>query len=228
MKWVAAPMILSLSVTGTQARPALDAEDRADLRCIAAFAIIGYDQQRGAPGADAMPDLSVRGPRVSEVVRARLARERGLSADQTDEQVMRAIKALQDQAVASPDPQAFAGSLVEGCIARMASRVPPPAEPAMLRCAALSSIAYQDMLSSTGQTDAATGMAVLAAVLENEARKELRAQGKSGAESDVALGLEREAIARTNPDDRARVLRNGEELKQCMEMVKPPKGEVAH
>jgi hypothetical protein len=98
----------------------------------------------------------------------------------------------------------------------------------MVRCAALAAVANQDLRARDGQSDAATGMAMLAAVLESEARKELRAAGKTEAEGDAALGLERETVAATRPDDSERVTRNGEELRLCMEMVKPPSGESPH
>lgn len=209
------------------ASPSFSADDQADLRCVAALAIAAHEQQRGAPGWTDFPDLSLSAPRLAGLVTGRIGKAHGFRPEAVRAQALSAIKALQDASATATEPEAQAQDLTRTCLARLAPLDPPPAEPGMLRCAALSSIAYQDMLARDGQTNETTAMAVLASVLEGEARKELRASGRSNAESDTALGLERETIAQTQPEDTARVYRNGEELRLCMEMVKPPKGDAA-
>jgi hypothetical protein len=227
MKRLFLPLLIGLVPTPGAARD-YTAGERQELRCVAAFALVAYDQQRGAPGWDGLPDLTVRGAHFSDVVRARLAKGRGHDDEAIKAAVRNQISQLQAEAIAAENPQAITHDVVHDCLA-LADRIdPPPAEPTMLRCAALSAVAYQDLQARDGQSEATTAMAMLAAVLESEARKELRAASKSGPESDAALGLEREAIAATRPDDSARVNRNGEELRLCMGMVKPPSGDSPH
>lgn len=227
MKRLLLPLSLCLIPAPAVAR-GFTSEETQDLRCVAAFALVAYDQQRGAPGWEGLPDLTVRGAHFTDVVRARLAKASGQGDDAIKSAVQKQIGLLQEEAVAAKDPQAMTQPLVHDCMARADRIDPPPAEPSMVRCAALSAVAYQDLRARDGQSDATTAMAMLAAVLESEARKELRAASKSGPESDAALGLEREAIASTRLDDSERVNRNGEELRLCMGMVKPPSGDSPH
>lgn len=224
MKRILLPLLISLMPAPAAARD-FTAGERHELRCVAAFALVAYDQQRGAPGWDGFPDLTVRGAHFSDVVRARLAKASGQEDDAIKAAVRTQIGQLQEDAVKAEDPQRMTQALVRDCLAQADRIDPPPAEPTMLRCAALASVADQDLRARDGQSDAATAMAMLAAVLESEARKELRAAGKTGPESDTALGLERETVAATRPEDSERVNRNGEELRLCMGLVKPPSGE---
>jgi hypothetical protein len=228
MKRTLLPLLLcTIPGPAAAARDFTPAETQ-ELRCVAAFALVAYDQQRGAPGWEGLPDLTVRGAHFSDRVRARLAKASGQADAAIKAAVRQQIGQLQEAAVKAADPQALTHGLVRDCLA-MADRIdPPPAEPTMLRCAALAAVAHQDLRAQSGQSDATTAMAMLSAVLDSEARKELRAAGKTGPESDAALGLEREAVATTRPDDSERVTRNGEELRLCMGMVKPPSGDSPH
>lgn len=227
MKWMLLPLSLCLIPAPAAARD-FTKDEMQDLRCVAALALVAFDQKRGAPGWEGFPDLTVRGAHFADVVRARLASDSGQDDEAIKSAVHQHIAHLQEEAVKAEDPQTLTQGIVRDCMARAERIDPKPAEPSMLRCAALAAVADQDLRARDGQSDAATGMAMLAAVLESEARKELRAAGKTEAEGDTALGLEREAVAATRPDDSERVTRNGEELRLCMEMVKPPTGESPH
>ncbi len=228
MKQSFLPLLLCLLPSPATAARAFTPEETKDLRCVAALALVAFDQERGAPGWEGFPDLTLRGAHFADVVRVQLARASGHNDGEIKSAVRAQIARLQEEAVAAKDPQASAHGLVRDCMVRADRIDPPPAEPSMLRCAALAAIAHQDLRARDGPNDAVTAMAMLAAVLESEARKELRAGGKTGPESDAALGHERESVAQTAPDDRERVTRNGEELRLCMGLVKPPSGDSPH
>lgn len=210
------PVLLAPALASA-APPPLDR--KAELRCVATLALVAYDQQRSAPGWDGFPDLTRRGAHFAGVVQRRLSP--ALSEDGYRKAVRAEIEALQAEAVKADDPELLAHGAARECMALADAIDPPPVEPSTARCAALSAIAYQDMKAKVGETNEATAMMVLASVLDSEARKEWRTAGKTEAENDVLMGVEREAVAKTSPDDAEAVYRNGEELKLCMASVRP-------
>jgi hypothetical protein len=207
--------------------PNLSKNEREQVHCVAMLAILANDQQRGAPGWEGLPDVSSRGRHFADLVVARVMKDRAMTQDEVRALVVSDVKALQIDSVEgriSPDD---AHREASSCITVMDTVNPIIPEPSMMRCAALSAVARDDLKTEQGPSGPALGMAMLASVLDSEARKELIVKEKTEAESDVLMGLEREKVAATAPDDTEAVYRNGEELRQCMTMVKPAKSEAS-
>jgi hypothetical protein len=95
----------------------------------------------------------------------------------------------------------------------MTAVAPPLPPPSPAQCAGLMTLLADDARRREGMSKTATGLTRLASLLENRARTELGATGKSGAEIDRALTLAREAIDAqpgTAPD-----------IEACMELARP-------
>jgi hypothetical protein len=222
---IAALLVTSAPVSA--APPRLPQADQRQVHCVAMMAILANDQQRGAPGWEGLPDVSSRGRHFSDLVVARIMKDHGMGQDAVRALVVNDVKALQDLSAKGKISTDAAHREASSCIAVMDAVNPVIPEPSMLRCAALAAVARDDLKAEQGPSGPALGMAMLASVLESEARKEMRAQQKTEAEGDVLFGLERETIAATSPEDGEAVYRNGEALRQCMALVKPTKGEAS-
>jgi hypothetical protein len=207
--------------------PALSKGEREQVHCVAMLAILANDQQRGAPGWEGLPDVTSRGQHFADLVVAQVMKDRAMAQDDVRALVVEQVKALQVDSVEGRISTDEAHRQASACIAVMDKVNPVISEPSMLRCAALSSVARDDLKAEQGPSGPSLGMAMLASVLESEARKELIAQQKTEMEGDVLIGLEREKVAATSPEDVEAVFRNGEELRQCMAMVKPAKSEAS-
>lgn len=188
-------LIIALASTGVAASPPpLTKPQRTKIHCVAALALVANDQERGAPGHTSYPWIVERGQRYSDAVRAAIAKESGRSDELIRADIEGAIGVLQLRAINSANPEAETRPIIEKCLAVLDQFEPPPPEPSRVRCAAMVALAQSEVQAREGNSKAAKDLSSIAAILDNKARLELTASGKSGTEADTIIGLEREAI----------------------------------
>lgn len=193
LRWIVPALLLVPAPVGA-ARTPLGSDQQARVRCVAVLAIVANEQQRGAGGWDEYPPLAARGAKFSDRVASGLIRGNGRSRDEARDEVLAQVAALQSESATSADgPTAFRDQ-VKPCIIMLDAEVPPPRSPTLPQCAAALNLAYEDEKAHQGMSKAARTLAVFAAVLEGRARDEMKAAGRTEAESDIAIGLEKEQL----------------------------------
>ncbi len=193
LRWVALALILAPLPVRAAPR-ALAASELEQLRCVAVLAIVANEQQRGSAGWQDVPPLAARGAkyadRVTEaLIKAKVRTSAGVSAD-----ILAQIAALQSEASASGDAASFLREKSGPCIALLDAAIPPAQPPTLPQCAAALAMAYEDEIKNQGMTKSARTLSIFAALLDRRARDALQAEGKTQAESDVIIGLEKEKL----------------------------------
>jgi hypothetical protein len=191
------------------APPPLSAQHQQQLRCVALLAIVAGEQERRTAAALELPPLARDGARFAQVTGDAV-----VATGRTREQVRDLILAEVAAAQKAAGPQGTLPIDEARACATLANQVAPaPPPPGAVQCAGLMKLAADDVRRREGMSKSATDLITLAAVLENRARTELRAQGRTDAEGDRALGLAREAIQKA-PD-------SAPDLESCVELAKP-------
>lgn len=199
-------MLLALA-----AAPApITADQHQRLRCVAILAIVAGEQERRTAAALVLPPLYKRGARFAEVAGEGAVKETGRTQEQVRELILAEVAAVQKAAGAKG---ALPIEEARECVALMERIAPPLPLPGPVQCAGLVKLAADDVRRREGMTKAAMDLATLASALENRARAELTAGGKSGSESDRELTLAREAIA-AKPND-------APDMESCVELARP-------
>lgn len=186
--------------------PAFSAEQTRQLRCVAVLAIVAAEQDRRTAAALALPPLARDGARFAQIVGERVVADSGASQDQVRDRILAEVADVQAKATL---PLAEA----EACVPLMNALAPPPPPADPLRCAAALTLAAEDARRREGMTKPVMDLIAIASAVEDRARAELRAAGRSGAESDRELGLAREAVAA----EPARA----PYLEDCVELARP-------
>lgn len=106
-------------VAAQQTGATLSLEQRMQVRCSAAFAIIASEQQRGAPGAGAWPPLGERGREFFVRASARLMDELGLGREGVSALLSAEVAALQQAAGEAADPAAHMEGVMQPCLAAL-------------------------------------------------------------------------------------------------------------
>lgn len=184
----------------------LTADQTRNLRCVAVLGVLAFEQERRTAAALALPPLARDGARFAQIVGEGLVRESGRSQEEVRDLILAQVAAVQ-KAGALPVAEG------RGCVETMNAVAPPPPPPDPVRCAGLLKLAADDARRRDGMVKPTMDLMALAAALDNRARTELRAGGKSEAESDRTLGLAREALVadpKTAPD-----------LEACLELAVP-------
>lgn len=193
----------------------LSAAEQTQLRCVALLAIIANDQQRGAPGWQDLPRLENRGRHFAGHVGATIAALPGQSRESVRDAILAEVAAYQhrtaDRATLIAEGQA--------CVALMDQLDPPAPPPTMLSCAALATLAARDEDARDSTTAGARNLATLASLFEARAREPLRGEGKSEAESDIILGLERERLAREIAAHPEQADARSDQLEACIDAL---------
>lgn len=164
--------------------------------CVAAMAVVAHDQQRGAPGWEGIPWLKDRGARFAGLTGEAIMKETGRTQGEVREAILGAVAAFQKATPEKANLQLIAREKVQECIALMDKLDPPPPLPGMTRCAAITALAFEDERARGGNSSGAKQLGLIAAALSSYAHDELRAQGKTQAEGDIAIGLEKEATTK--------------------------------
>lgn len=202
---------LALAALAAAAPPSpLTAEQQQRIRCVAILAIVAGEQQRRIAAALELPPLGSQGARFAQVVGDAVVKETGRTQEQVRDLILAQVKAAQQAAgPAAKLPVEEA----RGCVDVMNAVAPPLPPPGAVQCAGLLKLAADDVKRREGMSKTATDLIAIASLLDNRARTELGAAGKTEAESDKELTLAREAIAarpETAPD-----------MEACVELAQP-------
>lgn len=200
--------------------PTLDAEQGAALACAATFAVVASEQARGVKSAYAWPPLRARGREYFVRVGARTMDQAGISREQVRALLEADVARLQQQAKASGDPDAVLAAAVRPCLPRLDAEVPPLPQPSLAQCAAIMTLAYEEVYAREGLAGAeARDLKTLATVLESRQRKALQAQGLSGEETDRRVAEAHDAMLKEALADGPGVEKY--DLSACYELAKP-------
>lgn len=173
----------------------LTLEQRGDIRCAAAFAIVALEQQRGVASALAYPNMEPRGRTFFGQVGSNLVAETGRPREEIRAVLVAEFTAFQQAAAANNDPDATIDAIMPACLIRLDAEVPPPPAPSLPQCAAILALAYDEVYAREGLSSTAKDLKTLATVLDNRARGQLREKGQSGSEIDVILGTLKAQLA---------------------------------
>jgi len=139
---LAAPLLGA--ATQPPAPDRLTGQDRHDVRCAAALAVVAAMQDRGDSAALALPPLGIRGKRYFGLVGERVAAQTGLSGE-----AVRDVLAEAAHNVAHDGAPAVAAS----CLGELDTAVPPRPAPDALACIAMLDV-YADVLTARDATNA--------------------------------------------------------------------------
>jgi hypothetical protein len=201
--------MLSLALALAVAPPPLSTEHQQQLRCVALLAIVAGEQDRRTAAALELPPLARDGARFAQVVGDAVV-QTGRSREQVRDLILAEVSAVQK--AAGPEAK-LPVEEARDCVTLAKQIAPPPPPPGAVQCAGLLKLAADDVRRREGMSKAATDLITLASVVENRARTELRAQGRTDAEGDRELGLAREAIQKA-PD-------SAPDLESCVELARP-------
>lgn len=183
---LAAPLLAQQASPPTL--PELNAEQRAQLTCSAAFALAASEQARGEAAALRYPPLKVRGREYFVRFGARTMDATGASRETIKALLEGEVARLQQLAVALQDPAGALERTIRPCLPRLDAEVPPLPKPTLAQCAAIMDLAAAEMLARAGLEDPKTkDLKILAAVLESRQRKALQEAGQSGETIDRAM-----------------------------------------
>lgn len=192
----------------------LTADARTDLRCAAAFAVVATEQASGeAPTG--WPPLASRGRRFFVDTGTRVMADAGLTREAVRGVIAAEVGAL--QSAASPD--AALEALAKPCVARLDASVPPLIVPDLNQCAAILTLAADELHAREGMTPATQDLRTLASVLTSREREALIARGRTGDEADRTVAQAREAMAVEADDDKGGI--DKYDVAHCYELAKP-------
>lgn len=186
------PLLLA-GVTARAAPPPLTAVEAGRVKCVATLAIIASEQERGTSEWDDLPPLGERGGRFAQIVAGELQKA-GRNEAEAKANIVSAIETIQREAGSAADPGAAVHDAATNCIAMLDKAAPPPKPPTPLQCAAAIGLAYEEVKGREGMSKTAKDLDIVASVLDNRARDELRAEGKTEAEADIVIGTEKERL----------------------------------
>lgn len=226
---VAAPLSAQASASPAPLAPAaplpqVDADTAESLRCAAAFAIVASEQRRGLPTAMGFPPLAERGREYFVRVGARAMDKTKLSREAVRSLLEAEVAKLQEEAKGSADPEAAVMNVMNPCLERLEVEVPPLPKPTLGQCAAILSLAYDEVYAREGLSPAARDLKILANVLESRERKGLEAQGITGNRADQRVAETHDAMLKDAVEGASGVEKY--DLQVCYDLAQPD--ESAH
>lgn len=216
----AAPLSAQQAPAAPPALPELDADQKARLTCSAVFAIVASDQARGQETALAYPPLKVRGREFFVRFGAQTIDKTGASRDVVKALLESEVERLQKLAAATGDPQGTLARTIAPCLPRLDAEVPPLTKPTLAQCAAILSLASDEVSAREGLTGAeARDLKILASVVESRQRKALGEKGLTGEQIDRSVAQEHDKMIKE-------VLASGPgvekyDLQTCYDLAKP-------
>lgn len=177
-----------------------------DIRCVAALAIVANEQKRGTGWSD-VDDVQDDGADFAAIVGDDVMKKTGATRDDVRTQMIAAVGAIQKS-------KALTRDVVTDCIVSMKARLPAPSVPELPRCAAIMGLAYDAVKARDGLSKDAKDLGTLASVLTYRAREIAIGEGKSMAEADAMIGVERDKAAKTGGAPQA-------ELRACTTLAAP-------
>ncbi|QGN55242.1 hypothetical protein [Novosphingobium sp. Gsoil 351] len=200
--------------------PELDAEQKAQLTCSAVFAIVASDQARGEEAALRFPPLKVRGREYFVRFGARTIDKTGITRETVKVLLESEVERLQKLAAAVGDPQGTLTRTIAPCLPRLDAEVPPLAKPTLGQCAAILTLAYEEVHAREGMAGPeARDLKILSAVVESRQRKALAAKGLSGDAIDRSVAQEHDRMLKEALGTGPGVEKY--DLQTCYEFAKP-------
>ena len=202
-------LALAMALAAASPPPLTDIQAR-QIRCVAVLAIVAGEQQRRTASALSLPPLARQGARFAQIVGDTIVKDTGRTQEQVRDLILKQVAATQKAAGKGAElPIAEA----QGCVEVMNALAPPLPPPSSIQCAGLLKLAADDVRKREGMSKTAMDLMTIASLLEDRARTELRAAGKSEAEGDQELTLAREAIA-ADP-------KSAPDMEACVELAQP-------
>ena len=220
MKLLAALLLFVQPVPGTEPAPLTDNQQR-DLSCVAAFAIIASEQERGVESALDYPPLAERGATYSGLVGERIMAETGKTKEQVRDDILAAVAAQQAKVKNVADPQEVVDVEMGKCLPLLDKEIPPTPKPTLNQCAVMLQLAYEEVYGREGLSKTAKDLRTLASVLDSRARDKLRAEGYSGNESDIILTTERETMLAESYADESQGKSSELDFEHCFALATP-------
>ncbi|MEP3224956.1 MAG: hypothetical protein ABJO01_03195 [Parasphingorhabdus sp.] len=190
----AQPTETSPSTGSVQSPMALTAIQKRDLNCVAVFAIVASEQQRGIDSALRYPLLIERGRTYAGQTGERVMAETGQSRDQIQNAILAAAAMQQEKVKQGEEPADVVAGAMDTCLPLLDAALPPKPKPSLNQCAGMMQLAFEQVYHRERLSKKAQDLKTLAFVLDNRAREKMRAEGKSGTESDIILTQTREDI----------------------------------
>ncbi len=166
-----------------------------DLSCVAAFAIVASEQERGIESALSYPLLTERGRVYAGQIGERVMVETGQSREQVRDAILAAVADQQAKVKNVGEPQEVVAEEMGKCLPLLDTEIPAKPKPTLNQCAAMMQLAYEEVYRREKLSKMAQDLKTLAFVLDNRARETMRGEGKSGNESDVILTQTREEMS---------------------------------
>lgn len=200
--------------------PELNAEQKAQLTCSAAFALTASEQARGEAAALRYPPLRVRGREYFVRFGARTMDATGASREAVKALMEGEVTRLQKLALATQDPDGTLDKALQPCLPRLEAEVPPLPKPTLGQCTAMMTLAAEEMLANAGIDDPKTkDLKILAAVLESRERKALQEKGESGDRIDRMMAQAHDKMLKEALESGPGVEKY--DLDTCYEFAKP-------
>lgn len=196
--------ILALSQPAAEpsnsAPTALTATHQRDLSCVAAFAIVASEQERGIESALDYPLLSERGRVYTGQIGERVMAETGQTREQVRDAILAAVADQQAKVKNVAEPEQVVAAEMEKCLPLLDTEVTAKPKPTINQCAGMLQLAYETVYAREKLSKTAQDLKTLAFVLDNRAREKMRGEGKSGSESDIILTQTREEMRALEQD----------------------------
>jgi len=173
---------------------ALTETQQRDLSCIAAFAIVASQQERGIESALDYPLLTERGRIYAGLIGERIMAETGQTREQVHAAILTAVAGQQAKVKDIAEPDQVVKTEMAKCLPLLESELPPKPQPTLNQCAAMLELAYREVYGREGLSKTARDLKTLASVLDNRAREKMRNAGNSGNENDIILTQLREEM----------------------------------
>ncbi len=173
-----APVVPQLALTDIHQR---------DLSCVAALAIVASEQERNIPSALEYPILGERGRTYAGIVGERVVQQTGQTREQVRDAILAAVAQQQNVVKKSGDPDMVVDAAMAKCLPLLDQEVPNKKLPTLNQCAVMMQLAYEEVYAREKLSKTAQDLKTLAFVIDSRAREQMRNQGLSGNESDIAL-----------------------------------------
>ncbi|MEO9636225.1 MAG: hypothetical protein ABJF89_04660 [Parasphingorhabdus sp.] len=192
-----------------------------NLSCVAVFAIVASEQERGVISALDYPLLTDRGATYAGLIGQQIVSETGKTKEQVRQDMLAAVAAQQEKGREAADAYEVIEEEIAQCLPLLDAAVPPPPKPDLNQCAGILQLAYDEVHDREGLSKTAQDLKTLAAVLDSRARDKMRAEGLSGQESDILLTQSREAMLADAKQKEAEGQSSDLDFEHCFTLAAP-------
>lgn len=211
---------ISCAIGSVQAAPASFTPDQAkQIQCVARLSIVASEQERGTSSALAYPPLAESGAYFAQIVGEKLMAATGRSKEAVRDAFVAGVAAEQKDATVGGKTRELPRAEVIACLELMESVAPAPPPPSLPQCAAMVSLAYDEVHAREGLSKSAKDLATIAAVLDARAREEMRGAGKSRTDVDHAMSETRAEIVKDVARREADGVSAGLDFQDCFDMA---------